>query len=416
MARHRYVLKWLHTGCTPRKVDPLNINQRLGKRIVDAARPGSLLWDADVKGFGLRTLASGVRVYVFKYRIGGRQRWITIGRHGSPWTPEAARKRALHLAGLVAHGKDPADERDAGKQAATVRTLVERFDRERIANRKASTAREYKRELEHDILPALGAIPVAKVTRADVARFHEARRKRPYQANRLLALLSSVFNFAEKCDLRPAGSNPCRHVERYREQSRERYLSEAELVRLGLALGELERENKVTVFAAAALRLLILTGARKGEILGLRWTEVDIAQGVMRLGDSKTGRKTIWLNAPALKIVASLPRVEGNDHVIVGHITGQPLVDINKPWQEVRRRADLGAVRIHDLRHSFASLGAGGGLSLPMIGALLGHKVAETTFRYSHLAAAPQRRAVEMIGAQIPAEVWSGAKAAEPAK
>jgi integrase len=393
----------------------LKQSHRLSKRIVDGARPGCLLWDSDLKGFGLRVLASGARHYVLKYRVGGRQRWITIGRHGSPWTPEQARKRALHLAGLVAQGEDPADGRDAAKAALTVRGLVERFDRERIAKRKASTAREYRREIEHDILPALGALPVAKVTRADVARFHDARRDHPYQANRLLALTSTLFNFAEKYELRPAGSNPCRHVERFHEDDRERLLSEAELIRLGDALGELERENKISVWAAAALRLLILTGARKGEILGLRWSEVDLEQGALRLADSKTGRKSVWLNAPALQILAGLPRVEGNEFAIVGHRTGQPLVDINKPWREIRRRADLGDLRIHDLRHSFASLGAGAGLSLLMIGKLLGHKVPETTQRYAHLAADPQRRAVELIGSRIPAAVWTGKRSTESA-
>ncbi len=316
------------------------------------------------------------------------------------------------MSGLVAQGQDPADERDTAKHAATVRELVERFERERITNRKASTAKEYRRQLERHILPALGAIPIAKVTRNDIARFHHARREQPYQANRLLALLSTLFNFAEKYDLRPAGSNPCRHVERYREQSRERSLSAAELVRLGLALGDLVREGKVGPWAAAALRLLALTGARKSEILGLRWTEVDIEQGKLRLGDSKTGRKTILLNAPALQVLAGLPRVEGNQFVIVGQLEGRALFDLNGPWREVRKRADLGTARIHDLRHKFASVGAEVGLSLPMIGALLGHKVAQTTLRYAHLMTDPQRRAAELIGAQIPAEVWTGSPAA----
>ena len=374
------------------------------KQKVEAMQPGTLLWDADVKGFGVRCRPTGSRYYVLKFRTRGRQRWMTIGRHGAPWAPHTARKEARRLLGEVAADRDPAQARDSGKSVQTVADLASYFMKEHVeAKRKQSTAREYQRLLDKSVLPVLGKRHVTDVARADIARLHHSMRATPYQANRVLALLSKFFNWAEKYGYRPDGSNPCRHVERYRERKRERFLSDTELARLGVILARTEREGTVSTYVITAIRLLLFTGARLGEILTLKWEHVDIERACLRLPDSKTGQKVLYLNAPALEVLAALPRVEGNPHVICGERVGAHLVNLEKPWRRIRAKAGLDDVRIHDLRHSFASVGAAGGLSLPMIGKLLGHTQAATTERYAHLAADPVRAASEEIGKRIAA-------------
>jgi integrase len=367
------------------------------------------MWDTDLTGFGVRCRVSGARYYFLKYRAKGRQRWVTIGRHGTPWTPHTARQEGRRLLGEVAAGHDPAAVRDSDKASLNVADLAEHFIQEHVeAKRKSSTAREYRRLLDKIGLPTLGKRRITDVVRSDIARLHHEMGKTPYQANRVLALLSKLFNWAELHGYRPDGSNPCRHVERYREQKRERFLSEAELSRLGEALAAGVREGTETMFMIAAIRLLLFTGARLGEILGLRWDYVDIERACLRLPDSKTGQKVLYLNAPALEVLAALPRVEANPYVICGKREGAHLVNLEKPWRRIRARATLDDVRLHDLRHSFASFGAAGGLSLLMIGKLLGHTQAATTERYAHLAADPVRAANEAIGERIAAAMKGG--------
>jgi integrase len=226
-------------------------------------------------------------------------------------------------------------------------------------------------------------------------------RGTPGAANRTLALLSKLFNLAEKWGLRPDGSNPCRHVEKYRERKIERFLSSEELARLGAALREAERTQIELPSVIAAIRLLLLTGCRLSEILTLRWQDVDIDHQVLRLPESKTGKKVVYLASPALEVFAKAERVDGNPHVIVGKRPRAHLVNLQKPWRRIRAMAGLRDVRIHDLRHSFASMAAAGGLSLPLIGALLGHSQPQTTQRYAHLTADPIRRAADITSSSI---------------
>ena len=226
-------------------------------------------------------------------------------------------------------------------------------------------------------------------------------RDKPYQANRVLALLSKFFNWCEKHGYRPDSSNPCRHIEKFKEQRRERFLSPLELARLGEALTEAETNDTTSPYVIAALRLLVLTGARLSEILTLKWSYVDYENNLLRLPDSKTGAKVIYVNAPALQILSDLPRLEGNPFVICGKREGARLINPQKPWRRIRKAAGLDDVRIHDLRHSFASVAAGSGQSLPVIGALLGHTQPQTTARYAHLAADPLRAASDAIGGRI---------------
>jgi integrase len=384
---------------------------KITKRTVDQLSPGSrdrILWDREVRGFGVRCRATGAKHYVLKMRVGGRQRWLTIGRHGSPWTPDTARREALRLLGLKAAGHDPASERDRQKGAMTIAELGKRFLQEYVPQHcKPRTAEEYQRAIEKYINPIIGRHRIADLTRSDVAQLHHHFRDRPYQANRSLAVLSKIMNLAEGWGLRLDGSNPVRHVKKYREDRRERYLTKAELQRIGAVLADARTKTTESPFAVAAIGLLVLTGARLIEILTLRWDYVDLEKEVLRLPDSKSGAKLIYLNTAAINLLRTMPQMAGNPYVIAGKNPGGRLINLQKPWRRIRAKANLADVRIHDLRHSFASVAAGTGMSLPMIGKLLGHSQPATTARYAHLAVDPIRAASNLIGAEIDAAMNS---------
>jgi integrase len=382
---------------------------RISKRTVDALRPTSkdaYLWDDELPGFGLKVTPAGRKVYLVQYRLGGRKgrtRRVTIGQHGE-LTPTSARMEAKRLLGQVAIGRDPAGDRDKAKADKSVSAVLEQFMAEHVkAKRKTSTAHEYQRIAKLYVVPRLGRRPVGDIKRQDIARLHHELGSKPYQANRTLALLSKFFNWAEKHGLRPDGSNPCWHIEKYRESRRERFLSEAELARLGDALRAAERDQSASPWAIAAIRLLTLTGARLSEILTLRWEHVSSEHGVLMLQDSKTGKKAIRLNAPARKVLEDVPRLEANPFVICGERRGRHLVNLQKPWRRIRKAAKLDDVRLHDLRHSFASVGAASGQSLVVIGKMLGHSQPATTARYAHLADDPLKIASDVVGARIAA-------------
>lgn len=375
---------------------------RITKRTVDALKPGALVWDSEVKGFGVRCQRAS-KVFVVKTRVAGRQRWLTIGRHGSPWTVEKARKKAQSILGEVAEGKDVAASREGDKRRMTLADLATKFMAEHVeAKRKPRTVEGYRDLLDRLIVPFLGKLDAGAISRSDVARLHHSLRQKPYQANRALAVLSKLFSWAERHGYRAEGTNPCRHVEKYREQARERFLSEAELARLGEALKAAKVEG-TDPYALAAIRLLIFTGARRGEVLELRWENVDFERAALWLPDSKTGRKPVYLSAPALETLANIPRIEGNPYVICGAKDRAHLVNLQKPWRAIAKRAGLEDVRLHDLRHSYASVAAAGGASLPIIGKLLGHTQPQTTARYAHLAADPVKAANEAVGERIAA-------------
>jgi integrase len=410
---------------------------KITARTVEAARTTDrrfFIWDQDMPGFGLRVLPSGAKHYVLKYRTGrggsARQRWVTIGRHGAPWTPDLARREARRLLGCVADGIDPASERDEAKRNPTIGELAERFDAEHIIGKlKPRTADTYRNLLRRFIVPKLGTHRTAELTRADIARLHVEMSGTPRQANMMLALIRKMLNLAEAWGFRADGSNPCRHVQKYPERRLERFLSEVELARLGTALAEAERKGRAALslnqkarreikggeapHTIAAIRLLALTGARLSEIMTLRWEHVDFERRALLLPDSKTGRKTVHLNAPALELLANLPREDGNPFVIIGRVAGQHVTDLQHPWQRLRKSAALPGVRLHDLRHTFASIAVAGGYSLRVTGELLGHTQAATTARYAHLAADPVREAGEVIGKRI-ADALSGTPAIAP--
>ncbi|MBF0169457.1 MAG: integrase arm-type DNA-binding domain-containing protein [Alphaproteobacteria bacterium] len=375
---------------------------RLTKRLIDAAKPEGadyFIWDEEIPGFGLRVFATGKKSYLVQYRKDGRTRRVSFGRHGT-MTPEEARKKAREILVAVGEGQNPAEEIRQNRYAPTMEGLCDRFIDEHARNRcKPDTLEEYLRSIKLHIKPVFGRHKIKSVSRADVAKLHHEMRDRPYQANRVLAILSKMFNLAEVWGLRPDGSNPCRHVKKYKETKRERYLTAEELTRLGEVLVETEKEGSESPFAIAAFRLLILTGCRMGEIQTLKWAYVRGNQ--LHLPDSKTGAKRVYLGPPALDVLAGLRRLEGNEYVIAGKLPGQYLTDLERPWRRIRIRAKLEDVRIHDLRHSFASGAVMMGESLPMIGKLLGHTQVQTTARYAHLADDPVQASASRISQHI---------------
>ncbi len=375
------------------------MKKRITRRAVEALKTGETIWDDRVRGFAARRQKEAV-AYIVKARMNGRQKLLTIGRHGSPWTPETARKEARRRLVLLERGIDPLEEKRRERAKKSLAQLAQRFDEEHIQQLKERSQEEYRRLFRLHIIPRLGRKPLADITRDDIASLHRKMKDTPRAANFCLAVLSKFMNWAEAKGLRPQNSNPVRGIRKYPENHRERFLSTEELQRLGEALDEELREHG-NVYVVAAIRLLILTGARLSEITTLRWEYVDLDRGLLLLPDSKTGKKAIVLNAAAREILEQLPRLHGNPHVICGHKEGSRLVNLQKPWQRIRKRAGIEDVRIHDLRHTFASLAVRKGGSLPRIGALLGHSQMQTTQRYAHLIVDDVRQLAETVGDEL---------------
>lgn len=376
---------------------------KITKTLVNELSPGPadfFVWDTELPRFGLKFTPKGRIVYIVQYRAKGRMRRLTIGTHGA-LTPDKARTLAGLRLGEVAAGSDPAEGLAEEKHGATIKELSKRYLEEHATKKKVRSADEDKRLLDVIINPALGSRPLASITQADVAKLHHECRETPYQANRVLALLRKMMNLAEGWGLRPLNSNPCTHVEKFKEEKRRRFLSMEELGRMGAALKDTETEGIEPPQAIASIRLLLFTGARVSEILTLEWPFVNWELGALVLPDSKTGFKTIPLSAPAREILEGLPVIDGNPFVISGIRRGTHFVGLEHIWYRIRERAGLQDVRLHDLRHSYASVGAAAGLGLPIIGALLGHLDQTTTQRYAHLQQDPLKAATELIGTKI---------------
>ena len=395
---------------------------RLNKSTIDEAvyqgSGGHYLWDTQIAGFGLRIYPTGRKVFVVTYRSRGRQRFYTIGRFGE-MTVQEARAEALETLGRARKGWDPSGARLAARRAPTVADLADRHikDHAKVKN-KSRTVGRARQLWDRRILPKLGKRKVADVQRADVAQLITSMADTKAMANKALSLLSKAFNLAEVWGWRPEGTNPCRHIQRFKEEGRERYLSEAELGRLGEVLAEAERSWGTSPHAIAAIRLLILTGCRSAEILTLRWSDVDFERRCLHLADSKTGKRTVVLNSAALDVLADIERVGDNPYVIVGAKPDSHRSSLQNIWPRICREARLEDVRVHDLRHTHASVGVNAGLNLPVIGRLLGHNKPATTARYAHVADDPLRQASEQIGATLVASLDrrpSGQKPSFPA-
>ncbi len=398
---------------------------KLTKRSVDALSAGDrrlLVWDRELKGFGVRLETTGLKTFIVRYRAGGGRRaprrQMNIGRFGTV-TVEQARCEAKRELGQVAQGKDPVKERTAARRALTVKELCDLYLDQGVGHKKASTLATDRGRIRRHIVPLLGNRQITNVSTVDVEKFMrdvangktarttrtKPRGKAVVQggkgtAARTVGLLGAIFTFAVKRQL--LSENPARGVKRYPDNRNETYLSLEDIRKLGTVLSELESEGENPT-GIACLRLLALTGARKGEIVGLRWDEVDFGTGCLRLRDSKTGAKIIPLGEVASELIANQPKLAGSIWVFPSLKTNgeTPFMGIEKTWKKVRLKLEMPKVRIHDLRHSFASVGVAEGASLPIIGAILGHREVSTTQRYAHLADNPVRAATDLISKQI---------------
>lgn len=380
-------------------------------------------FDADLAGFGLYRTTTGTGTFFVEYRpvAGGAKKRLKLGRVGvlkANEAREAARKAIAH-AGL---GKDLARGRADERASLTVKELVQKYVDEFVEpNKKKASTDFYKISLKKYVGPQVGTHKAVALTRVEVQRAHASMTKEArIAANRAIKLLSAAYGWGAKNGYVPEGFNPASGIALNKEEGRERFLSTDEMKRLGEALREAEtigfpvnagdakhapKGQRITFHPSVtgAIRLIMLTGCRLREILHLRWEEVDAERGLLFLPDSKTGRKTVVLSTAALGVLKEMPRI--GIYVVAGASAGEedekPRADLKKPWSAVTKRAGLDGLRIHDLRHSFASIGAWSGLGLPVIGSLLGHADVSTTQKYAHIADDAARRAADAIAGQI---------------
>jgi integrase len=377
-------------------VDTARLTDATVKRLPVPATGNRIHYDADVKGFGARVTAGGHRAFVLTYyNRRGRQRRYTIGSFPD-WSVTGAREEARKLKRQIDQGGDPLADIEAERGAPTVNDLIERFLAEHVSRKRPHTQYDYRNVIERHIRPALGGKKVAEVAWSDVDALHRKITKagRATQANRVVAVASKMFALAIKWRLRP--DNPARGVERNQEHKRKRYLSAAELKRLTDALDRLDDQQAAYIF-----RFCLLTGCRSGEAMSARWENVDLSAGKWSKPGSTTKQKTdhiVPLSAPAKQLLAGLRRRTNGPWVFPADSKPGHRVTVQKTWLAVCRAAKIAGLRVHDLRHSFASQLASSGASLPLIGSLLGHSNPATTHRYAHLFDDPQRAAVERVG------------------
>lgn len=391
------------------------ITDKLVKELVPPETGNRIVYDEKVKGFGLRVTAGGAKSFVLNYRNAeGRERRLTIGTYGpDEWSVEGARRRAGEIKRQIIRGEDPLAERVAAREAPTVADLADRYIEDHLPRKRPLSQRDDKAMIAKIVRPKLGTRKVAAVFHADIDKLHRDMKVTPYRANRVLALLSKMFNLAIRWGLRT--DNPATGVERFPEDKRTRYLSAEEIGRLTRALAEYQDER-----AANVVRLCLLTGCRRGEALSATWGDLDLDAGVWTKPGATTKQKTVHrapLGEAAVLLLngmlAAAPRAEdgtpASRYVFPGKTGEAHLSEIKDEWEAIRKAAGITDVRLHDLRHTYASILASAGASLPMIGALLGHTQPSTTARYTHLFDDPLRKMADTAGHVIngikPAEV-----------
>ncbi len=364
----------------------------------------AVYWDRDLPGFGVRVYRSGRKTYVVQSRGPKGSRRVTIGRHGEV-TAQQARRQAAAIIGRIKAGKAPRPQSAEPVAEPTVADLAQRYLRTHVAVEcKPASERSYRGSLAH-ILPVLGDMPVGSVEREHVASLHLAMRDTPVAANKALSVLSKMFSLAEAWGLRAPRRNPCRSVRRYRTPRRERFLSREEYRRIGRVLKRAEADGSAWPSAVAAIRLVMLTGCRSREVATLRWDDVDVGAGKLRLRDSKSGPRMVALTPTAVQVLEGIPRLDGNPWVFSGRSQRSRVSNLANHWNRLRERADLTDVRLHDLRHSYASRALALGESLSMIGKLLGHSKVETTGRYAHLARDTEKVSAARIAGSIEEDI-----------
>ncbi len=372
------------------------ISDRLAKTLTLPDKSSRITYDIEVKGFGLRVTAAGARSFVLNYRIDGRERRYTIGSFPD-WSVASAREEAKRLKRQVDLGHDPMATRHAERAAPTVAELAARYLEEHAIRKVPRAQKDDQAMIETFVLPTIGRLKVLDVRRDDIDQLHrEVSRKRPIRANRLAQMLSKMFNLAVRWEY--CADNPVRGIQRNPEERRNRYLSGDELRRLIEVLAEHPNQKSANV-----IRLLLLTGARRGEALNAAWDQFDLRTGVWTKPSAHTKQKKehrVPLSAPTLELLSEIKaRADPSPYLFSGRTPEKPMVELKNFWAGVCKRARLEDCRIHDLRHTYASILASSGLSLPIIGALLGHTQPNTTARYSHLFDDPLREATERVGA-----------------
>lgn len=392
---------------------------KITKSAVDQLKPGETIFDSQLSGFGVRS-GKSKKSYIVKTQLNGKQKLITIGAHGV-FTPDQARTEAIQILANAKRGIDPTADKKGKTDIPTLEAFSARYMQEHaIPHKKASSVRMDAANIKNHIIPLLGQKLVSQVNYSDIEQLkHDVANgktapKNPKEkikkqgggsavtggrgvANRVLALLHKIFNLALRHNLRPDNTNPVSGIDKFNENQMERFLSKSEIDRLWKKLSA-EEENGANPYFIAAVRLLILTGARTGEILSLKWEQIDFDLGIARLPDSKTGQKTIQLNETAIEVLESITRIDENPYVIVGSKTGKHMVNIRKAWGNLKNEIGLSDVRLHDFRHTFASIALSNGLSLSEIQHMLGHKTPQTTNRYAHLSAEHLRDTSNKIG------------------
>jgi integrase len=432
---------------------------KLTKRVVDTASPDPtgrdvFVWDSEVRGYGLKVTAAGGKSYVLQYRTSeGRSRRYSIGKHGSPWTCEEARGKAIELLRGLADGNDPLEAKASAKIVTTVENLADLYLLEGPAakpNKKQSSWDTDASNLRRHVIPLLGRKSIKALTSADISKFQADVTAGKTAANiktrlrgraivkggkgvatRSVTVLAAMLQFAVDREL--LTKNPAKGVETAKGKKKERFLVDREVIALAEALVAMEEDRTISTTMAATIRLLLLTGCRKSEILTLRWEWVDLDRRCLRLPDSKTGAKVVPLASAVLEILASLERAsvwvlpsDKGD----GHIVG-----LQKVWEKVRKRAtelarkkaeeggelpaaapNLSNVRLHDLRHSFASFAVANGATLFMVSKLLGHKQVRTTEIYAHLADDPLLAAADHTASKIADAMKAGSRSGKGAE
>lgn len=374
------------------------LTDRLAKALPPPSTGNRITYDTEVKGFGFRVTAGDARAFILNYRINARERRYTIGSYPD-WSVAAAREAAKRLKREVNKGYDPMGQRHADRTAPTVADLSERYLSEHAIRKAPRAQKDDRSMIKKLVLPAIGRLKVHEVRREDIDQLHrEVSRTRPIRANRMVQMLSKMFALAIRWEYR--SDNPAKGVHRNPERKRTQYLSEDQIGRLTSVLATHENQASANV-----VRLLLLTGARRGEVMSATWDQFDLDAGVWIKPSAHTKQKKehrVPLSAPAIQLLSEIKATaDPSPHVFPGRKPGEPLTDIKNFWAGVCKKASLEDCRIHDLRHTYASILASAGLSLPVIGALLGHTQPNTTARYSHLFDDPLREATERVAAMV---------------
>lgn len=400
---------------TTKKPEPRRLTDSYARKAPLPPSSNWIIYDTEVAGFGLRCTAAGARSFILNYHTrGGKERRYTIG-DATNWQCTAARKKAKEIRRRIPDGHDPLADIELERGSKTVAGMCARFIEDHLPELRAKTRSDYQSMISREILPTIGRLKLVDVKPDDIdglhrkiSRGHGEHKARPYRANRVAALLSKMFNIAVH-RWQWLSANPVRGLKRNQEDKRQRYLVNGELARLSEALAVHEDRQ-----AANIVRLLLLTGARRNEVLSMRYADLDLTSGTWTKPASATKQKKMHstpLSAPARQLLAGLGKgAEANAYVFPGRWGGHR-TEIRQAWADLCRAADIRGLRLHDLRHSFASQAVSSGSSLEIIGALLGHSQPATTARYAHLFDEVTRRATERVGAVIASNGKPGAKA-----